>query len=87
MGKKGVKKKKKKKTKKATSSLLGDLGGIEVEVAEKVDKFVNCQLKLLSARVRRESRKDFRDRWPPAFECETCHKAFTTGHDYSLHMC
>ena len=41
MGKKGVKKKKKKKTKKATSSLLGDLGGIEVEVAEKVDKFVN----------------------------------------------
>ena len=48
MGKKGVKKKKKKKTKKATSSLLGDLGGIEVEVAEKVDKFVNCQLKLIN---------------------------------------
>ena len=44
-------------------------------------------LSTLSARVRRESRKDFRDRWPPAFECETCHKAFTTGHDYSLHMC
>ena len=48
MGKKGLKKKKKKKAKKTTSSLLGDLGGIEVEVAEKVDKFVNCQLKLIN---------------------------------------
>ena len=47
--KKGVKKKKVKKKKKISSSGIGDsLGGIEVQVAEKVDRFVNCQMKLIN---------------------------------------
>ena len=49
MGKKGLKKKKKKKAgSKAGTNLLGDLGGIEVEITEKVDKFVNLHLKLVN---------------------------------------
>ena len=47
--KKGVKKKKVKKKKKVSTGGIGDsLGGIEVTIAEKVDRFVNCQLKLIN---------------------------------------
>ena len=47
--KKGIKKKKVKKKKKISTGGIGDsLGGIEVQVAEKVDRFVNCQLKLIN---------------------------------------
>ena len=47
--KKGVKKKKVKKKKKVSTSGVGDsLGGLEVQVAEKVDHYVNCQMKLIN---------------------------------------
>ena len=47
--KKGIKKKKVKKKKKVSTGGIGDsLGGIEVTIAEKVDRFVNCQLKLIN---------------------------------------
>ena len=47
--KKGVKKKKVKKKKKVSTGGINDsLGGIEVQVAERVDHYVNCQMKLIN---------------------------------------